>query len=115
MGDLFPFKWINKKWKKGFFVTSLATSNTRWAVVMSRNAPYKEQRVEMDFQYPSEGIHKRWDGEFRITSCGATVDQIAFVLSIPRRLSRSETQETLRTTAFPSKYVKEKWSQNLYI
>lgn len=25
------------------------------------------QCVELDFHYPSEGIHKRWDGGYRIT------------------------------------------------
>lgn len=110
----------------------------------------------MDFQYPSEGIHKRWDAGYRITACAATPEQVrasqpasaastvmwcvtarvgntaagrlapshklridlsdllcsavppnhcvqaAFVLSIPRRMMADETQETLRTSTFPS-------------
>ena len=76
VSDSFPFKWINKKWKEGFYVTSMATSHTRWAVVMSRNAGFVDQCVELDFQYPSEGIHRRWDAGFRITSCAATPDQV---------------------------------------
>ncbi len=73
------------------------------------------QCVELDFQYPSEGIHRRWDVGFRITSCAATPDQAAFVISVPRRRPVDETQETLRTSAFPSSHVKEKWAKNLYI
>lgn len=101
------------------------------------------QVVELDFLYPSEGIHKRWDSGYRITATAATGDQAAFVLSIPRRRSRDEAQETLRTTSFPSLHVKvnkpavpysvsyrnwllvltkctlvslqEKWSKNLYL
>jgi hypothetical protein len=149
------------------------------------------QCVELDFQYPSEGIHRRWDAGFRITACAATPDQSAFVLSVPRRRPMDETQvrstavclerlacysssapatalcgviesmsllasvydasvvrlrqhlnflivhaimrghvhcghigllswlllaqETLRTSAFPSSHVKEKWAKNLYI
>lgn len=115
VSDSFPFKWINKKWKEGFFVTSMSTSNTRWAVVMSRNAGFVDQCVELDFQYPSEGIHRRWDLGYRITSCAATIDQGAFVLSVPRRRPLDETQETLRTSSFPSVHVKEKWQKNLYI
>lgn len=115
VSDSFPFKWINKKWKEGFYVTSMATSHTRWAVVMSRNAGFVDQCVELDFQYPSEGIHRRWDAGFRITACAATPDQSAFVLSVPRRRPMDETQETLRTSAFPSSHVKEKWAKNLYI
>ncbi|KAE8687909.1 Kinase family protein isoform 4 [Hibiscus syriacus] len=38
--DVFPFKWINKKWKEGFSVTSMTTAGNKWAIVMSRNAGY---------------------------------------------------------------------------
>lgn len=56
--------------------------------------------------YPSEGIHRRWDSGYRITSTAATWDQSALVLSIPRRKPGDETQETLRTSQFPSVHVK---------
>ncbi|PPD82223.1 hypothetical protein GOBAR_DD20846 [Gossypium barbadense] len=113
--DSFPFKWINKKWREGFYVTAMATAGSRWAIVMSRGAPFSDQVVELDFLYPSEGIHRRWDNGYRITSTAATWDQAAFVLSVPRRKPTDETQETLRTSAFPSTHVKEKWAKNLYI
>ena len=116
VSDFFPYKWISKKWKEGFYVTSITSAgNNRWAVVMSRGAPYLDQCVEIDFQYPSEGIHYRWDAGFRITSCAATSEQVAVILSIPTRRPNDETQETLRTTQFPSVHVKEKWNKNLYI
>ncbi|CAM6037073.1 unnamed protein product [Sphagnum compactum] len=115
VSDSFPFKWINKKWREGFYVTSMATAGSRWGVVMSRNAGFSDQVVELDFLYPSEGIHRRWDSGYRITATAATWDQAAFVLSVPRRKPNDETQETLRTSAFPSTHVKEKWSKNLYI
>jgi hypothetical protein len=41
--------------------------------------------------------------------------QTALILSIPRRRPGDETQETLRTSAFPSTHIKEKWAKNLYI
>ena len=62
--------------------------------------------VELDFLYPSEGIHRRWESGYRITSMAATADQAAFILSIPKRKLVDETQETLRTSAFPSTHVK---------
>lgn len=65
-----------------------------------------DQVVELDFSYPSEGVHRRWDSGYRITSTAATWDQAAFVLSIPKRKPPDETQETLRTSAFPSQHVK---------
>ncbi|KAK6942000.1 Protein kinase domain [Dillenia turbinata] len=115
VSESFPFKWINKKWKEGFHVTSMTTAGSRWGVVMSRNSGYSDQVVELDFLYPSEGIHRRWESGYRITSMAATADQAAFILSIPKRKMMDETQETLRTSAFPSTHVKEKWSKNLYI
>ncbi|XP_010249522.1 PREDICTED: casein kinase 1-like protein HD16 isoform X2 [Nelumbo nucifera] len=115
VSDSFPFKWINKKWREGFYVTSMATAGSRWGVVMSRSAGFSDQVVELDFLYPSEGIHRRWDSGYRITATAATWDQAAFVLSVPRRKPADETQETLRTSAFPSTHVKDKWAKNLYI
>ncbi|CAN0901603.1 Casein kinase 1-like protein HD16 [Linum grandiflorum] len=115
VSDAFPFKWINKKWKEGFSVTSMTTAGNKWGIVMSRNAGYTNQVVELDFLYPSEGIHRRWENGYRITSCAATADQAAFILSTSRKKSPDVAQETLRTSAFPSTHVKEKWSKNLYI
>ncbi|XP_059284191.1 casein kinase 1-like protein HD16 isoform X1 [Lycium ferocissimum] len=115
VSESFPFKWINKKWREGFYVTAMATAGSRWAIVMSRGAGFSDQVVELDFLYPSEGIHRRWDAGYRITSTAATWDQTALVLSVPRRKPADETQETLRTSAFPSTHVKEKWAKNLYI
>lgn len=62
--------------------------------------------VELDFLYPSDGIHRRWDNGFRITAMASTCDQTALILSIPRRKPGDETQETLRTSAFPSGHIK---------
>ncbi|KAG8656422.1 casein kinase 1-like protein HD16 isoform X2 [Manihot esculenta] len=115
VSDSFPFKWINKKWKEGFHVTAMTTSGSRWGVVMSRGSGFSHQVVELDFLYPSEGIHRRWDHGYRITAVAGTCDQSAFVLSVPRQKPPDETQETLRTSSFPSSHVKEKWAKNLYI
>ncbi|XVF88512.1 hypothetical protein PTKIN_Ptkin19aG0056700 [Pterospermum kingtungense] len=115
VSDVFPFKWINKKWKEGFSVTSMTTAGNKWGIIMSRNAGYPSQVVELDFLYPSEGIHRRWEKGYRITSAAATEDQAAFILSTPKRKSQDIMQETLRTSAFPSTHVKDKWLKNLYI
>ena len=116
VSDMFPYEWIKKKWREGFYVTSIATTAQAWAVVMSKGVNFSEQCIELDFQYPSEGIHKRWDHGYRVTACGATSDQAAFVLSVPRgMMDFDDTQETLRTSTFPSEHVKDKWSKDLYI
>ena len=71
--------------------------------------------VELDFHYPSEGIHRRWDDGYRITCTAATPDQAAFILSTMRKPPVDETQETLRTSAFPTVQIKDKWDANLYL
>ncbi|KAK3034359.1 hypothetical protein RJ639_032257 [Escallonia herrerae] len=106
VSEVFPFKWINKKWKEGFSVTSMTTAGSRWGIVMSRDAGYSSQVVELDFLYPSEGIHRRWENGYRITSAAATADQAAFILSTTKRRLLDVTQETLRTSVFPSTHVK---------
>jgi hypothetical protein len=62
--------------------------------------------VELDFLYPSEGIHRRWDSGYCITAIAATSDQAAFIFSVPKKRPVDETQETLRTSAFPSGHIK---------
>ncbi|KAH7665536.1 hypothetical protein IHE45_13G041000 [Dioscorea alata] len=41
----------------------------------------------------------------------ATWDQAVLILSVPKRKPRDETRETLRTSAFPSAHVKDKWAR----
>lgn len=110
----------------------MTTAGSRWGIVMSRDAGYSNQVfhffilvivhaeictcraynfhllqvVELDFLYPSEGIHRRWENGYRITSAAATTDQAAFILSSSKKRSQDVTQETLRTSAFPSTHVK---------
>ncbi|CAG9463936.1 unnamed protein product [Pedinophyceae sp. YPF-701] len=115
ISDTFPYEWIKKKWREGFHVTSMGTHGATWAVVMSRNAGFYDQCVELDFQYPSEGIHYRWDAGYRITALAATSEEAAYVLSVPRKRPLYETQETMRTSTFPSTHVRQKWARDLYV
>lgn len=64
------------------------------------------QVVELDFVYPSEGIHKRWNAGYRITSTAATMDQTAVVLSLPTKEGVNVAQETVRTSAFTITHLK---------
>ncbi|OMO56485.1 hypothetical protein CCACVL1_26521 [Corchorus capsularis] len=91
---------------EGFYVTSMATAGSRWGVVMSRNAGFSDQVVELDFLYPSVGIHRRRDSGYRITSTAATSDQAAPISSTTKHKPVDETQETLHTAQFLSIHVK---------
>ncbi|KAI3788373.1 hypothetical protein L2E82_01136 [Cichorium intybus] len=44
----------------------------------------------------------RWESGYRITTMAVSADHATFILSIPRRKMMDETQEVLRTSAFPS-------------
>ncbi|ONM13073.1 Protein kinase family protein [Zea mays] len=125
--------WIMEQWEKSYYITAITgSSNGSSLVVMSKGLdltfschcsglhidlpfPHYFPVVELDFLYPNEGIHRRWESGYRITSTAATNNQAAFILSMPKRKPMDETQETLRTSAFPSSHVKEKWAKNLYI
>ncbi|KAG8098518.1 hypothetical protein GUJ93_ZPchr0013g35822 [Zizania palustris] len=117
--DILAKDWIMEQWEKNYYITAIAgATNGSSLIVMSKGTPYTQQSykiVELDFLYPSEGIHRRWGMGYRITATAATPDQAAFILSIPKRKPMDETQETLRTSSFPSNHVKEKWSKNLYL
>jgi len=47
---------------------------------MSRNAGFIDQCVELDFQYPSEGIHRRWDAGAPLLPASLVVHNIQHVL-----------------------------------
>ncbi|XP_044390878.1 casein kinase 1-like protein HD16 [Triticum aestivum] len=115
VSESFPYKWITKKWKEGFHVTCMGTAGNRWGVVTSRNTDYSYQAVELDFVYPSEGIHQRYGAGYRITSCAATPDQAAFIMSIAKESKTKPVDETFLTCDFPSKATKEQWAKGLYI
>ncbi|KFK37829.1 hypothetical protein AALP_AA3G034600 [Arabis alpina] len=111
----FPYTWINKKWKDGFHVTSMATSRGRWCVVMSVNSGYFDQVVELDSLHLSERIQRKSECGYIITSMAATSDQTAFILSKPKQKVTDETQETHRTSSFPKTHVKENWAKNMFV
>lgn len=55
--DLFPSSWVEEKRKDGRFITSMATSKGRWAVVMSVD-PSVEEQVPVDPKKNSSFIPK---------------------------------------------------------
>ena len=67
-----PIKWINTKWTEGYYITSMAYFQGKWVFIMSKNASFVDQHVELDFQHPSEGYLK-W-------ATGGTVPALACTL-----------------------------------
>ena len=45
--DEFPSERISRYWEQGFFITSMATLPTQWAVVMSTDSGFEEQYVRV--------------------------------------------------------------------
>ena len=43
VSDSFPYEWIKKKWREGFYVTCMATATNQWAIIMSRTSGISEQ------------------------------------------------------------------------
>ena len=72
VAESFPIKWINTKWTEGYYITSMAYFQGKWVFIMSKNAGFVDQHVELDFQHPSEGYLK-W-------ATGGTVPALACTL-----------------------------------
>ena len=69
VSDSFPFKWINKKWREGFYVTSMATAGSRWGVVMSRNAGFSDQVCNVSCPSDSDSqLNEVWTGSLQRSS-----------------------------------------------
>ncbi|TYK16259.1 Protein kinase family protein [Cucumis melo var. makuwa] len=88
--------WIMEQWEKNYYISFIVSANNGSSLVV----------VELDFLYRSEGIHRRWDNSYRITSTSATWDQADLILSVLRHELGNETRETLRTSQFPNTHVK---------
>jgi hypothetical protein len=117
INSTFPNKWIKEKWQEGYFISSVAVQGSsprqRWAVIMSRNAPYMDQVVEVDYMYPSKSIHARWDTGFRITGVAAASDQVAYVLSKPRIMDWKE--RCIRTSHAPLDKLRKEWDDSYFL
>jgi hypothetical protein len=77
---------------------------------MSKGEPYSAQKVEVDFKYPSEVIHRHWDAGYIITNVASWQDQNVFVLSKPKG-STFLTQVSSRTRDY-KKEIKSAWDNN---
>jgi hypothetical protein len=87
----FPYEWIKKKWREQFHVTAMATAGKpgekqQWAIVMSRDTEFGQQFVEIDFQYPSEGIHYYWNKGAHLSAMSS------FHLSVNPRITGAATR-----------------------
>ena len=45
--DKFPSEFVSKWWEKGFYITSVVTLPAHWAVVMSQDAGFEDQHVDV--------------------------------------------------------------------
>ncbi|KAG8460166.1 hypothetical protein KFE25_014311 [Diacronema lutheri] len=110
---MIPINWIKQKWQRDFFITCCAFSDEPQlasVVIMSKGEPYSSQKVEVDFKYPSEVIHKHWDAGYIITNVASWQDQNVFVLSKPKG-STFLTQVSTRTRDY-KKEIKSAWDNN---
>ena len=68
-------------------IACACATGKQWAVVMSRCNEYKDQVIELDFLYPSDGIHRRWDeGATPAYSCPLPCDSASHPLVSVLRL-----------------------------
>ncbi|GJS15891.1 ribonuclease H-like domain-containing protein [Tanacetum coccineum] len=64
------------------------------------------KHIKIDIHFVRDMVARGQESGYSITAMAATPNQAAFILSIIRQKMIDETQETLRTSAFPSTHVK---------
>ncbi|CAL5222850.1 g5275 [Coccomyxa viridis] len=107
----FPIKWISNNCTIGWYITSMAYFQGKWVIVMSKNAGFVDQYVELDFQHPSEGYLKWATGGlgYQITAVAATPKKNAAVLSIPRQQATHNLQDIKTSLQFPSASINKQY------
>lgn len=70
-----------------------------WAVIVSRGSKYTKQVIEMDFQYPSEGIHYHWDQGEYFSYPGEAKTKSKAVPGSPSKLRQFSEQSSRRLHA----------------
>ncbi|CAL5222854.1 g5279 [Coccomyxa viridis] len=113
----FPIKWISEYWRCGYYITSMAHSQSRWVIVMSKNAGFVDQCVELDFQHPSEGYLKWATGGlgYQITSVAATPYRHVAVLSIFGQQAKENLQEMKTSSGSPSAQINRSSANKQYV
>ncbi len=114
-GGGFPSAWVDTKTRQGFRVTCVTTSAHRWAVLMTRNAGLGDQRVELDFAFPAEGLAHHWAAGYRLTCCAATADMVALICSKPLARPDGDAQEVLRAPAFPAQLLQARRANGMAV
>jgi SpoVK/Ycf46/Vps4 family AAA+-type ATPase len=65
--DSIPDKYIDKRWKEGFYITSAAFGVGKWAIVTSKGSGYTDQIWRTRVNFPEEEIRAGWSEKKDIT------------------------------------------------
>jgi len=61
-------EWIEGRRQEGYFITSVAAGENRWAVVMSKGLGYTDQKYVESEDFPDEFVQDNFNKDFYITS-----------------------------------------------
>jgi len=61
--------WIKQKWNEGYYITSVASGDRRWLVVMSKDTGITSQSFSNEStEFPADFIKEKWGKGYEITS-----------------------------------------------
>lgn len=105
-------EWINKKWKEGFFITSVAGGDGSYVVVASKGTPFTQQKYKLFNPWPETWVKEQWNEGYRITELATIDDEWMVILSKDSGI-RKQCWEIHPT--YPSDVVHRRWESGLRI
>jgi hypothetical protein len=110
--------WIKQKWNDGYYITSLASGDRRWLVVMSKGTSYTEQTFSNEAtEFPTDFIKEKWERGFHITSLARQGGKWVVLMTKGTGLTRQTYfwSDDSSPDKFPKEKIKEKWDDGYHI
>lgn len=113
--DHWPDDWVFQRKGEGKFITSLASSDSRWLVVASANTDYTAQEIcAAPWDNLKEWISKWWNNDYYITSIACQNGLWTVVMS-KTTIYKNQSYFWATSTDKLKEKISEKWNSEYYI
>ncbi|KAH7837637.1 hypothetical protein Vadar_016150 [Vaccinium darrowii] len=112
--DAFLASRIERGWKDGFMISSIASCKNLWVLIMDTCTGLTKQVYKLSPCFPDkEWIEKHWEKNYRITAvAGANNGSSLVVMSKGTEYGQ---QCYVCEASFPFSWIKDKWSERFYV
>ena len=110
-----PDDWVHEKFRDGFMITSLAASDSKWLVIMSKNTDYTSQEIcSAPWSSLSDWIKKWWNNDYYITSIACKNGMWTVVMS-KTAIYIDQSYLSSSTVSGIQEKIKKKWEEGFRI